>query len=323
MRIECELCPRHCLIPEGARGDCRVRINLDGKLQTLVYGKPCSVHVDPIEKKPLYHVLPGTGAFSIATAGCNGHCKFCQNWQISQRPPEETDNIDLPPEQVVVSALENRCRSIAYTYSDPVIFYEYFYDSCKLAKSRGLLNLMITAGYIEQKPLLDLCPYLDVANVDIKGIREDYYWEMTAMHLKPVQEAIITMKKHGVWLEITNLIVPTHNDSDADIRDLCRWIKETLGPGTPLHLLKFWPMHKLLNLPPTPESTMTRAWEIAKNEGLHYPYIGNIPYHPGNSTYCPQDQKLLIRRLGYQVTENNIIGGKCKFCGTTIPGIWK
>jgi pyruvate formate lyase activating enzyme len=181
---------------------------------------------------------------------------------------------------------------------------------------------MITAGYIEQQPLWDLCPYLDAANVDVKGIREDYYWNMTEMHFKPVEAAVKTMRKHGVWLEITNLVVPTANDSDKDIRDLCRWIKETLGPETPFHILKFWPMHRLLNLPPTPTETLTRAWDIARSEGLHYPYVGNVPDHPGNNTYCPTDRKLLIRRLGYRVLENNIIDGKCKFCGIKIPGIW-
>ena len=321
--IECELCPHHCRLREGERGNCRARAHLDGKLQTLVYGKPCAIHVDPIEKKPLYHFLPGSGSFSIATAGCNGHCKFCQNWQISQSPPEETTNEDLPPQQVVAAALESNCRSIAYTYTDPVIFYEYFYDTSILAHQQGLRNLMITAGYIEQKPLVDLCPYLDAANVDIKGIREDYYQTMCSLELKPVQAAIKTMLKNNVWVELTNLIVPTWNDSDSDIRGLCQWIVNETGPDTPLHLLRFWPMHKLLNLPPTPEATLERAWEIAKATGLRYVYLGNIPNHPSKNTYCPKDHQLLIRRIGYQVLENHLVEGKCKFCGTKIPGVWK
>ncbi len=321
--IECQLCERKCRLVEGQRGDCRVRLNLDGKLQTLVYGNPCSVHVDPIEKKPLFHVLPATGAFSIATAGCNVHCKFCQNWQISQRPPEETHNYDLPPEDVVAAALKAQCRSIAYTYSDPVIFYEYMFDTAKLAKDKNLLNLMITAAFIEQKPLLDLCPLIDAANVDLKGITEEYYEKMCSASLKPVQDALVTMKKQGVWIELTNLVVPTWNDSDKDIRDLCKWIVDALGPDTPLHFSRFWPMHQLKNLPPTPVTTLNRAWEIAKQQGINYAYVGNVPGHQGNSTFCPKDKKLLVKRIGYRILENNIVDGKCKFCETKIPGIWQ
>ncbi len=321
--VECELCKRKCRLVEGQRGDCRVRINLDGKLQSLVYGNPCSVHVDPIEKKPLFHVLPQTSAFSIATAGCNLHCKFCQNWQISQRPPEETHNYDLPPEKVVSEALRAGCRSIAYTYSDPIIFYEYMYDTAKLAHKAKLLNLMITAGYIEEKPLVDLCPHIDAANVDFKGITEEYYRDMCAAELAPVQKALKIMQREGVWIELTNLVVPTWNDSKKDIQDLCRWTIDNLGPDVPLHFSRFWPKHQLKNLPPTPPQTLTMAWEIAKAEGLHYVYVGNVPGHAGNSTFCPVDNKLLIERIGYQILQNNIVDGKCKFCQTKIPGIWK
>ncbi len=320
--VECLLCKRKCRLMEGQRGDCRARIHLDGKLQTLVYGKPCSVHIDPIEKKPLFHVLPATGSFSIATAGCNLHCKFCQNWQISQRTPEETQNYDLPPQDVVRQALKYGCQSIAYTYSDPVIFYEYMYDTAKIAQQHNLLNLMITAGYIEQQPLLDLCPYIDAANVDIKGITEEYYQKMSSAELQPVLDCNITMRKQGVWVELTNLIVPTWNDSEADIRKLCRWVVDALGPDVPLHFSRFWPMHQLKNLPPTPVETLTMAWEIARQEGIHYTYVGNVPGHDGNNTFCPTDGKLLIRRIGYSILENNIVDGKCKFCQTKIPGIW-
>jgi len=323
MLIECELCPRRCRLQEGDRGDCRARVHLDGKLQTLVYGNPCAVHLDPIEKKPFYHFLPGTGVFSIATAGCNGHCKYCQNWQISQRPPEETGNEDLPPEAVVRAAIKSNCRSIAYTYTDPVIFYEYTYDTSVLAKKQGLKNVLVTAGYIEQKPLLDLCPVIDAANVDIKGITEEFYRDVCSMQLKPIQAAIKTMLKNNVWVELTNLIVPTLNDSERDIKALCQWVRDDLGPDVPLHFSKFWPMHKLLNLPPTPTETLTRAWETAKSLGINYVYVGNVPGHPGNDTFCPNDKHLLLKRLGYQVLENNIVEGKCKFCGTRIPGIWE
>lgn len=320
--IECQLCKRKCNLIEGQRGDCRVRLHLDGKLQTLVYGNPCSVHIDPIEKKPLFHVLPATGAFSIATAGCNMHCKYCQNWQISQRPPEETHNYDLPPDRVVAETLKANCKSIAYTYSDPIIFYEYMYDTAEIAHKHNLLNLMITAGFIEEKPLLDLCPHIDAANVDLKGITEEYYQKMCSSELAPVLHAIETMKKNGVWVELTNLIIPTWNDSEKDIRTLCRWVKDTVGPDVPLHFSRFWPRHLLKNLPPTPVETMELAWNIAKSEGLHYAYVGNVPGHDGNSTFCPNDGKLLIKRIGYQILENHVVDGKCEFCKTEILGIW-
>ncbi|HRZ40661.1 MAG TPA: AmmeMemoRadiSam system radical SAM enzyme [Candidatus Omnitrophota bacterium] len=320
--IECELCPRHCRLAEGERGDCRVRIHLDGELKTLAYANPCSVHIDPIEKKPLYHVLPTSGSFSIATAGCNLHCKYCQNWQISQRPPEETQNYELSPEAVVREALSSGCRSIAYTYSDPIIFYEYVYDTARLAKDKGLLNVFVTAGYIEQPPLKKLCPYLDAANVDLKGITDEFYQSMSDAHLKPVQDCILTMKRLGVWVEITNLVVPTWNDSPGDVRALVRWVKESCGADTPLHFSKFSPMHQLKNLPPTPVSTLDMAWEIAKSEGLHYAYIGNIPGHPGNNTYCPGCKNILIKRIGYTITENHLADGRCEFCQHPIAGIW-
>jgi pyruvate formate lyase activating enzyme len=321
--IQCRLCPRHCLIPEGGRGNCRVRTNIGGKLFSLAWGNPCSVHVDPIEKKPFFHVLPGTLAFSIATAGCNLHCLYCQNWEISQRPPEETDNQDLPPSAVVANALKYNCRSIAYTYSDPVIFYEYTYDTSVIAKDKGLLNVLVTAGYIEPEPLNKLCEVVQAIKVDFKGITEDFYKNMCDATLQPVLDSMITIKKSGVWLELCNLIVPTWNDSDKDIRELCQWVRNYLGVDTPIHFSRFWPTHKLLNLPPTPEETLTRAWDIAKAEGIHFPNTGNVPDHPGNNTYCPKDGKLLIARRGYDVTENHILDGKCEYCGTGIPGIWK
>jgi pyruvate formate lyase activating enzyme len=320
--VECQLCPHRCRIEEGGRGNCRVRTNVGGKLFSLVYGKPCAVHIDPIEKKPFFHVIPASRSFSIATAGCNMHCQFCQNWEISQREPEETANIDLPPSEVVRQALANGCRSIAYTYSDPVIFYEYAYDTSVIAKERGLLNLLVTAGYIEEKPLMELCRVSHAANVDIKSIREDFYRNIVKARLKPVLDAVLTMKRTGLWVEVTNLVVPTLNDSDEDIRDLCRWVREYGGKDMPLHFSRFWPLYKLSNLPPTPLETLDRAWKIARAEGLHYVYVGNVPRHPGSNTYCPHDGKLLIGRAGFEITENHMQGGKCGYCATAIAGIW-
>jgi pyruvate formate lyase activating enzyme len=320
--VECKLCQRRCRLSNGERGDCRVRVNLDGKLYSLVYGKPCAVHIDPIEKKPLFHVLPASASFSIATAGCNLHCKFCQNWQISQMSPEKTFNYDLPPEKVVEQTLQTQCQSIAYTYSDPIIFYEYMLDTAKLAKPRGLLNLMITAGYIEKEPLLELCPFIDAANIDLKGITEEYYRDMCSASLAPVLQCIKIMQQQGVWVELTNLIVPTWNDKENDIRDLCRWVVDNCGVDMPLHFSRFWPMHQLKNLPPTSPEILSRARDIALEKGIRYAYVGNVPSHEGNNTYCPHDGRLLIRRIGFSVLENNIVDNKCRFCQNTIAGIW-
>ncbi len=320
--VQCQLCPRRCRLNEGQRGDCLARMNKGGKMQTLVYGNPCSVHVDPIEKKPLFHVLPRSRAFSIATGGCNLHCKYCQNWQISQSRPEDLNNYDLPPAQVVNEALKADCQSIAYTYTEPVVFYEYTYDTSKIAHQRGLLNLMISAGYINEQPLLDLCPHIDAANIDLKGITDEYYQKMSFGTLAPVLRTLNILQDQGVWVEITNLIVPTWNDEDKDIRDLCRWVVKNLGQDVPIHFSRFWPMHQLKNLPPTPLKTLSRAYAIAQQEGVHYAYIGNVPGHNGNNTYCPNDKKLLIKRQGYMIEENHLIDGKCKYCNTKIPGIW-
>ncbi|MDP2653266.1 MAG: AmmeMemoRadiSam system radical SAM enzyme [Candidatus Omnitrophota bacterium] len=320
--VECTLCPRRCRLRNGERGDCRVRLNLDGKLYSLVFGNPCSVHVDPVEKKPMYHVLPASSSFSLATAGCNLHCKYCQNWEISQVPPEETENYNLTPEQIVQAALNERCRSIAYTYSDPVVFYEYTLATSRLAKEKGLINIFRTAAYIEPEPLEELCAYVQTASVDLKGITEEFYKKICAGTLAPVLKALKIMKKNGVWIEITNLVVPTWNDSAEDIRGLSRWVLDNLGPDTPIHFSRFWPMHQLQNLPPTPVRTLAAAYDIAKKEGLRYVYIGNVPEHIGNNTVCPTDGKTLIRRVGYSILENHIVNGACEYCGTKIPGIW-
>ncbi|MBF0479219.1 MAG: AmmeMemoRadiSam system radical SAM enzyme [Candidatus Omnitrophica bacterium] len=321
--IECHLCPRHCRMNPGERGNCLARMNLDGELKTLVYGNPCAVHVDPIEKKPLFHFLPGSKAFSLATAGCNLHCQYCQNWEISQRKPEEVESSDLPPQAVVDEAIRTGCQSIAFTYSDPVIFYEYAYDTSKLAKQNKVRSVFITAGYIEQQPLLDLFPYVDAIKVDFKGITDKFYQKMAEATLQPVLDSIKTIHKSKVWMELVNLIVPTWNDAEKDLDLLCSWVMNELGPDVPLHFSKFWPMHKLANLPPTPVETMTRAWDIAKNKGLHYVYIGNVPGHPGNNTYCPQCKNVIIERDGYQILRYNLKSGICGFCGEVIPGVWK
>ncbi|MFH1778701.1 MAG: AmmeMemoRadiSam system radical SAM enzyme [Candidatus Omnitrophota bacterium] len=321
--VKCYLCPRGCQLREGERGNCRARMNIGGKLTSLVYGKPCAVHVDPIEKKPIFHMYPKSASFSIATAGCNLHCRFCQNWQISQVEPEKTKNYDLPPEEVVRYALEHKCKTIAYTYTEPVVCYEYMFDTCRIAHQKGIKNIVVTAGYIETEPLLELCPLIDGANVDLKGITEKYYRDVCFGTLAPVQRCIKIMRQKGVWVEITNLIVPTLNDKEEDIAKLIDWVLDNVGPEVPLHFSRFWPQYQLKNLPPTPEKTLDMAWQMARAKGVHYTYVGNVPGHEGNNTYCPKDGKLLVRRVGYSVLEYNIVDGKCKFCGHKIPGRWE
>jgi len=320
--VQCELCPHRCLLMNGMRGVCRVRQAEGNTLYTYVYGNPCSWHIDPIEKKPLYHMLPESRSFSIATAGCNLRCKFCQNWTISQRVPEETNNIKMLPQEVVDKALENNCSSIAYTYSEPIIFYEYMLDTAKLAKAAGIKNVMVTAGYINEKPLRELCKYIDAANVDLKSFDEKYLRRVCGQTLAPLLEALKIFKEEGVWLEVTNLIVPGLNDNMKTIEEMCVWIKDNLGEDTPLHFSRFTPMYKLANLNHTPISTLERARRVAEKAGLKYVYIGNAPGHAAENTHCPDCRQLLIERLGFSIKQNNITQGKCKFCGCLISGMW-
>jgi len=320
--VECLLCEKRCRLRQGERGDCRVRLNLDGKLQTLVYGKPCAVHVDPIEKKPIFHMLPGTGAFSIATAGCNLHCKYCQNWEISQREPEETSNIDLSPAQVVQATLSTNCRSIAYTYSEPIVFYEYVLDTAILARQVDIKNIMVTAGYIEEDPWRRLAPLIDAANVDLKAFTEDYYERVVGGKLAPVLHMLEVSMEMGVWVEVTNLVVPTLNDDREGIAKMCRWVIDTLGSTVPLHFSRFYPTYRLKNLPPTPVETLDMARDTALGEGLQYVYVGNVPGHEGNNTYCPGHGGVIIERRGYAILQNLIEDGKCSVCGHEIPGVW-
>jgi pyruvate formate lyase activating enzyme len=321
--VQCLLCPRECILAEGERGICGVRQNIKGKLYTLVYGRPVAVHVDPIEKKPISHMLPGSKSFSIATAGCNLGCRFCQNWQISQVLPEEIRSYDLPPEKVVQLALENNCQSIAYTYSEPTIFYEYMIETAKLAHQKGLKNIYVTSGYINPEPLRELCKYIDAANLDIKGFTEDYYRKYCLGKLQPVLESAKIMQEEGVWIELTNLILPTINDDMEVIREMCEWIIKNLGPDVPLYFSRFYPAYKITHLPPTPVETLEKAREIALGVGLHYVYIGNVPGNPAEHTYCPNCGKLLIQRVGFFVTTNNLNEDRCPSCGEKIPGIWK
>jgi pyruvate formate lyase activating enzyme len=320
--VECTLCPKACRLAPGQRGDCRVRVNDDGKLFSLVYGKVCAVHVDPVEKKPMYHFLPGSGAFSIATAGCNLHCLFCQNWEISQTDPEDANNSDLPPERVVALAARSGCASIAYTYSEPVVFYEYVEDTSILAKERGIRNIMVTAGFINREPLRRLCRVVDGANVDLKGFTEKYYREVVFGNLRTVLDTLVTMREEGVVLEVTNLIVPTLSDDMTMIREMCRWMVSELGDEVPIHFSRFTPMYKLKDLPPTPVKTLQRARETALDAGLKYVYMGNVPGDPGEDTFCPACGRLVIDRYGYRILKYDVVNGKCGFCGEKLYGLF-
>jgi len=321
-RIQCRLCPRECLVAAGQRGFCGVRENRNGKYYSLVYGNPCAVHVDPIEKKPFYHLLPTSTSFSIATAGCNFHCKFCQNWEISQTTPDETYNVELPPEKVVAMAKKAGSRSIAYTYVEPTIFFEYMTDTAKLAKKEGILNVYHSNGFINPGPLKELCQVLNAANIDLKGFTEEYYSGMSQGRLAPVLQTLKTLKNEGVHLEITNLVIPTKNDDGNTMKEMCSWIRSELGADTPVHFSRFYPLYKLRSLPPTPVSTLEKCRQIAMDAGLEYVYIGNVPGHEGERTFCPKCKKVLIARQGYYIVEVNLEKGKCKFCGKPIPGIW-
>jgi len=321
--ILCQLCPHECSLGPDDRGICRTRVNKEGKLYTLAYGNPCSVHIDPIEKKPLFHFLPESQIFSIATAGCNLRCLNCQNWSISQFQPEETTNYDLMPEKVVLAARQYNCQSIAYTYSEPIIFYEYMYDTSKIAKKQGIKNVMVTAGYISEKPLRDLCKVIDAANIDLKGFKEKIYNKLNGGTLKPILNTLKIAKEEGIWFEITNLIVPTWTDNLDMIRDMSRWLYKNKLEDYPIHFSRFHPQYKLTNLPPTPTTTLKQARKIAMDEGIKFVYIGNVPGTDAENTYCPGCGKIVIGRRGYKITENNLNNGTCKFCGEPIPGVWK
>jgi len=320
--IECTLCPHQCKLGDKERGYCGDRENQGGIYYTLVYGKACAVHIDPIEKKPLFHFLPGTNALSIAAAGCNVNCKFCQNWEISQVRPEQVRHHDFPPSQVVKSAQTNRCPTIAYTYTEPVVFYEYVYDTAVEGRRQGVKSVVISGGFINPEPLQELTKVVEAIKIDLKAFSQDFYTKYVRGKLKPILEAIKIVHQSPAWLEIVYLVIPTLNDSPQEIKKMCRWIKQEIGPDVPLHFSRFYPMYLIKNLPPTPISTLERCWQIAINEGLHYVYIGNVPGHKEESTFCPQCHQAVIKRIGYQIENINLKDGRCKFCGHSIPGIW-
>lgn len=322
-RIECEICPKRCKIANLERGYCGNKENRDGKYYTLVYSKPCAIHVDPIEKKPLFHYLPGTLVNSLATAGCNFECRFCQNWNIAQFRPEQVKSRHITPEGIVEIAKRESCATIAYTYSEPIVFYEYMYDIAKLARKEGIGSVMISNGFINKRPLVDLCEHLSAVKIDLKAFTERFYRETCSGQLRPVLDTLETLRKINIWCEIVVLIVPTLNDSEEETKEMTRWIRNKLGPDVPVHFSRFQPTYKIKNLPPTPIKTLEQARRIGKDMGLNYVYIGNVPGHEGENTYCPGCGEVIIRRIGHTILKMDIRGGKCRYCMNPIPGVWE
>lgn len=322
--VKCALCPWRCTIAPGQRGLCRARENRNGRLFALTYSRPCTINVDPIEKKPFFHFMPGSQAFSIASAGCNVGCKFCQNWQISKITPDESDAFYITPREMVDLAKRSGAKTIAYTYTEPTVYYEYMLDISSIAKSEGLKNVVVSCGFINPEPLKKLLKYVDAYKIDLKAFNEKYYEDIVGARLAPVLETIKTIRASGVHLEIVYLVVPTLNDNPEDIRKMCRWLLKNAGSDIPLHFTRFYPDYKLRDYPSTPVSTVEKLRDIAMSEGMKYVYAGNVPPGTaGENTYCPRCKKLLIGRIGFGIEENNIKKGKCKFCGYLIRGVWQ
>lgn len=321
--VRCGLCPNRCVLAEGQRGTCRARENIGGKLYSLVYGQPATIHIDPIEKKPFNHFLPGTKVYSLASAGCNLRCQYCQNWDIAQRAPEELESVSMTPEEIVEDAIRAGSPSIAVTYSEPVVNYEYVRDIGKIAKEKGIKMTVVSAGYINPEPLRELLPYLDAIKIDLKGFNDSFYQEIVGGRLEPVLEALKIIKEEGTWLEIVYLVVPGYNDDMEEIKQMAIWIKENLGENVPLHFSRFHPMYQMKNLPPTPEETVKQARQVALEAGLNYVYTGNIIDVEGATTYCPENNEPLIVRKGHFVLENRLQQGKSDLCPVEIPGVWQ
>lgn len=323
-RVRCLLCPHRCLIKDGEMGVCKVRKNEKGILKTLVFLKIAAANVDPIEKKPFFHFFPSSLSFSISTVGCNFKCDFCQNWSLSQAPKDEKNiyGEELSPEIIVSYGKRYGCKSISYTYSEPTIYYETAYEVSKIAKAEGLYNNFVTNGYIEKEPLLKLKGLLDAANVDLKSFSENFYKKYCGAKLSPVLETLKRMKEIGIWVEVTTLLIPTLNDSEEEIREIARFIKNELGEDTPWHISRFHPDYKMLNLYPTPPEKIKRAREIGFEEGLLYVYSGNLWGDEGENTFCPSCKNLIIERYGFKVKKFEIVSGKCKFCNFKISGIF-
>ncbi len=322
-KVQCQLCPRGCAIEPGKRGHCGVRENRAGRLYSLVYGRPVTLHNDPIEKKPFFHVYPGSKAFSLATAGCNLNCSFCQNYDISQARPEDLPAAYLPPERVAELAAQAGARALAFTYSEPIVFYEYVADCARAARARGLGSVMVSNGSIQAAPLRALLPLLTAVKIDLKAFSQAFYARVCNARLLPVLETLKRLKDGGIWFEIVVLVIPTLNDNRDELKRLAAWIAKELGPAVPLHFTRFHPAYKLLNLPPTPVATLQAARQQALAEGCQFVYTGNLPGAEGDSTYCPHCRTRVLERYGQAVLSAALAQGRCPQCGTKIPGVWQ
>ncbi len=320
--IMCRICPNECVLKEGELSKCNNRKVHNSKLYTLAFGNPCSVNVDPVEKKPLYHFLPGSRAYSIATAGCNLVCLNCQNWTISQTSPDKTRNFDLSPEKVIEECKASGCKSIAYTYSEPMTSYEYVFETATLAKKAGIKNIVKSNGYINPEPLKKLCSVIDAASIDLKAFTESTYLKLSGGKLQPVLDSLKVYKDMGIWLEIVNLVVPTWTDNPDEIRSMCKWLSANGFKNTPIHFSRFYPIHKLEQLPPTPVDVLNKAARTAAEEGLIYVYTGNVPGEEQSDTKCPTCRTTLVKRQGFRVESNTLSAGKCSKCGQSVDGIW-
>jgi pyruvate formate lyase activating enzyme len=319
---QCLLCAQRCRIPAGGRGRCRARYNRGGTLVSLVYGRPAAIHIDPIEKKPFYHFLPGSQAFSLGTAGCPLSCRFCQNWELSQARPEDTATDWVEPAALAADAAARQAPVVAFTYNEPTVFFEYLTDIAQSARARGLRTALVSCGFMNEAPLTELCACLDAIKIDLKGFDHAFYRDVCQAELDPVLRSLRQIARAGPHLELVNLVVPTLNDRPAMLADLCRWVADELGPDVPVHFTRFHPDYQLRNLAPTPIATLEAAREAALKAGLRYPYVGNVPGHPGNHTYCPGCGRRVIERQGFQVTLLALRDGRCAACGAAIAGVW-
>ena len=320
--VQCQMCFRRCTVPEGGRGFCRNKVNVGGRYYTMVYSHPSALQIDPIEKEPSFHMWPGATIFCTGTASCNNRCKFCQNWHLSQRSFEEIEHVVIAPEQTVELAQEIGCDAVSFTYNEPTVFYEHMFDVARVAKREGMGTLFHTNGGMNEAPLAALLEHMDAVTVDLKAFTSEFYQKISASQLEPVLRTLQQIHQNGVHLEIVNLMVTTLNDDMDDVRRMCQWIRDTLSREVPLHFTRFFPAYKLTSLPPTPIETLESAAHIADEEGLKYVYIGNVPGHERNNTFCPECGETIIDRVHFSVMSLNIVGGKCSFCGHEIPGIW-
>ena len=345
--VQCQMCFRRCTVPEGGRGFCRNKVNVAGRYYTKVYGRPSALQIDPIEKEPAFHMLPGATIFCTGTASCNNRCKFCHNWHLSQRSFEEIEHLDVTPEQTIKLAQgmgygstlssvrvvagsstpdqlhqENKCDAVSFTYNEPTVFYEHMFDVARLATQAGLRALFHTNGGINEEPLAALLEHMDAVTVDLKAFTPEFYRKVSSSELEPVLRTLQQIHRSGVHLEIVNLVVTTLNDDLDDIRRMCQWIRDTLSAEVPLHFTRFFPNHQLTSLPPTPVDTLEGAARIADEEGLQYVYIGNCPGHERNSTFCPECGKKIVGRMHFSVLSLDVKEGRCRFCGHSIPGVW-